>query len=123
MKKIYAIKKDGEFLKDCHLFIFEHELSAVMTLLLFSISFACKDLKVYCLGIFDNTSNYPLHPDEPVYICGYYDSLDHAGILLSGLDDCPITMEYLKGLYNDVDVSIQKKYEFVQEDIRDAEVD
>ena len=123
MKKLYAIKKDGEYLNNCHLFIFEHELSAIMTLLLFSISFACKDLKMYCLGVFENSSDYPLHPAEPIYVCCYYDSLDKASLLLSNLEDCPITMEYLKGLYNDVDVSIQKKFMLKEEDTYDAKVD
>ena len=123
MKKIYSIKKDGEYLKDTHLFIFEHELSAIMTLLLFSITYACKDLKIYCLGSFDGASNYPLHPAEPIFICDYYDSLDRASLLLSIIEDCPISLEYLKGLYSDVDVAIQNKFKNFNEDVYDAEVD
>lgn len=108
--EVYAFVKDNEILTDTHLFLFEHRLSAVFSLYLFSLTFACKDIKLYKIADFNIHSG--ILPLDRQYICDYHSGIDLAKELL--LDpiykDSPITIEYLINLKADVDTAIKNKY-------------
>lgn len=107
---VYAFVKDNEILTDTHLFLFEHRLSAVFSLYLFSLTYACKDIKLYKIADFNVQAG--LLPLERTFICDFYTGIDLAKELL--LDpiykDSPITIDYLINLKADVDAAIKNKY-------------
>lgn len=112
-KGIYALYKDGELLQDTHLFLFEDILTSILTLYLFSVTFACKDLKMYSLGKTTSNINYPLDlSNGKKFICDFYSGIDLASDLLSRDDykNHPITVDYLKSIINDVDTAIASRY-------------
>ena len=108
--EVYAFVKDNEILTDTHLFLFEHRLSAVFSLYLFSLTFACKDIKLYQIADFNVRSG--LLPLERSFICDFHTGIDLAKELL--LDpiykDSPITIDYLVNLKADVDTAIKNKF-------------
>ena len=108
--EVYAFVKDNEILTDTHLFLFEHRLSAVFSLYLFSLTFACKDIKLYKIADFNVQSGILL--SERTFVCDFYCGIDLAKELL--LDPIykgsPITIDYLVNLKADVDTAIKNKF-------------
>lgn len=107
---VYAFVKDNEILTDTHLFLFEHSLSAVFTLYLFSLTFACKDIKLYKIAEYNVQSG--LLPLERSFVCDFFSGIDLAKELLLDpiYEGCPITIDYLVNLKADVDTAIKNKY-------------
>lgn len=112
-KQIYGLFKDGELLQDTHLFLFEDVVTAILTLYLFSVTFACKDLKMYCFGTTSNNTDNPLQLyNVKAFVCDFHTGIDRASELLSSDDykGHPITIDYIKSIMSDVDKAIASRF-------------
>lgn len=109
-KEIYAIYKDGVVAPDTHLFLFSDPLTAILTLYLFSVSFACKDLKMYSVGVYDDI--FYIY-DHPHYLCDFYDGVEKLVEIRATdvkYDNNFITVEYINQIISDVDNVIKNKF-------------
>lgn len=111
-KNVYCLKLDGSLLPDTHLFCFSDPLTAILTLYLFSVTFASKHIQLYRVGSIDSNGIITSVCDR--FVCDYNNGKDLlVSIRQSDPDkykDNPVTLDYINSICSDVDRVISEKY-------------
>lgn len=111
-KSIYCLKLDGSLLPDTHLFCFSDPLTAVLTLYLFSVTFASKNIQLYKIGVIGSYGTITSVCDR--FICDYNTGKDVVVSLRQSdpdkYKDNPVTLDYINNICSDVDRVISEKY-------------
>lgn len=104
--------RDGDLLPDTHVFAFYDVLTAILTLYLFSVTFASKDIKLMCIGEYKD-GRFVTY-DSQYFICDFYNGIDYVNNeRVSNPEkykDNIVTADYLNKIIADVDKVIELKF-------------
>lgn len=107
--KIYALKKDGKLHSDTHFFMYNNELTALVTYYLFSLTYACKDFRLVCYGEYDFVNDRVIMYEYPNMICHYESGVNYAAELLTKYKNNTyghINIKYFRDLMDSIEKAI-----------------
>lgn len=112
MKKLYYLMRDGDLLPDTHVFAFYDILTAILTLYLFSVTFASKDIKLFCIG--DYKDGIFRTYDTQEFVCDFYNGVNLVNTIRNSNPDKfknnVVTADYLNQIISDVDKAIEYRF-------------
>lgn len=113
-KTIYMLVKDGRLLPDSHLLIFENPISALVSLLLFSVTYACKDLKLYKVGdLTDDLNTFEFGSYRMDFFCDFHNVKSLFTEYSANKDfteNVEINEKYINDLIDLVDLAIKNQF-------------